>query len=165
MFYDSKEIQDKKVVEADLCIIGGGSRNNACEGMIGLPLQVCLLESGGFDFDLDTQNLYQGASTGYDNYPVDASRMRFLGGTTNHWNGNIWPLFPDDFEQRDWIPGSGWPISREMLNAYYPKAAEVVQIKGPYSWDFDELKQYIQPIFYDPRLIENTMLDRAVFSA
>lgn len=164
MFFDAREIQKGAVIEADICIVGAGAAGiTLARELIGMSAKVCLLESGGLEFDLDTQNLYQGQETGYEDYPTDASRMRFFGGTTNHWNGNIWPFFADDFEKRDWIPDSGWPITWQDLDQYYPKAAEIVQIKGPNSWDLETLRPFIQPFFYDSRLVGNHVLDRTVF--
>jgi choline dehydrogenase-like flavoprotein len=34
-------------------------------------------------------------------YPLAESRLRFFGGTTNHWGGWCRPLLPIDFEGRD----------------------------------------------------------------
>lgn len=164
MFYDSRELPDNTVITADICIIGAGAAGiTLAREFIGTGVSVCLLESGGLEFDFETQSLYQGAMPGYNNYPLDASRLRFFGGTTNHWNGNIWPMFPDDFQQRDWIPDSGWPIVRSDLDAYYPKAAKVVELKGPDKWEPDQMKEYLQGIFFDPRLLDNKKLDRCLF--
>jgi hypothetical protein len=33
-----------------------------------------------------------------------------------------------DFEQRDWVPYSGWPITRADLEDYYQKASEVLKL-------------------------------------
>ncbi|MBL8329098.1 MAG: GMC family oxidoreductase [Rubrivivax sp.] len=37
------------------------------------------------------------------------------------------PLDPIDFEQRDWLPHSGWPITRADLDPYYARAHVVGQ--------------------------------------
>ena len=36
-----------------------------------------------------------------------------------------------DFEAREWVPDSGWPISREELDPYYQRAQDLVEL-GPY---------------------------------
>ena len=46
-------------------------------------------------------------------------RIRALGGATGHWEGWCRPLMPHDFEARDYIPNSGWPIR-------YPRSVAVV---------------------------------------
>jgi choline dehydrogenase-like flavoprotein len=65
------------------------------------------------------------------------SRLRLLGGTTNHWDGRCTPLDPIDFEQRSWVPHSGWPITRAELDPWYARAQGVCDL-GPPAYD-DEL--------------------------
>jgi choline dehydrogenase-like flavoprotein len=43
-------------------------------------------------------------------------------------------LEPIDFEARDWIPGSGWPITRADLDPYYPRAATIAGLQVA-NWD------------------------------
>lgn len=83
---------------------------------------VCLLEAGGTDFDAETQSLYDGANLGMEYYPLEESRLRFLGGTTNIWGGRSVPLDPIDFDERSWVPHSGWPITLDDLQTYYERA-------------------------------------------
>jgi len=164
VFHDTRQLPDQSVISTDLCIVGAGAAGiTLAREFIGSGFQVCLLEAGGLEFDVETQSLYKGENLGFDDYPLDASRLRFLGGATNHWNGNIWPLFPDDFEKRDWIPDSGWPISRRDLDPYYEKAAVIAELKGPYQWDPAQMTQYLQGIYSDKRLTSNTVLDRCFF--
>ena len=51
-----------------------------------------------------------------------------------HWGGWCRPLEPIDFEQRAWVPYSGWPITRATLEPYYPLAQEFCQL-GEFSYD------------------------------
>ena len=39
------------------------------------------------EFSSDTQNLYQGTSVGRPFQDLTTCRLRFFGGTTNHWAG------------------------------------------------------------------------------
>ena len=34
---------------------------------------------------------------------------------------------PLDFEERDWVPYSGWPVTREDLDPFYERAREVLR--------------------------------------
>ena len=66
---------------------------------------VLLLESGGFDLDDPTQALYKGKTVGLPIDPtvhlgLDAPRLRYFGGTTNHWSGFCRPFPELDFERR-----------------------------------------------------------------
>ena len=107
----------------------------------GSGLRVVVLESGGLKPDPRTQALYRGAIVGKEYAPLDAARLRFFGGTTNHWNGRCRPLDPIDLEVREGVPGSGWPISYEELLRWYPGAQEICQL-GPFTYspeDWSEL--------------------------
>jgi choline dehydrogenase-like flavoprotein len=50
-------------------------------------------------------------------YDLANSRLRYLGGTSNHWGGWCRPLDCYDFEAHPSVPLSGWPISRADLNS------------------------------------------------
>ena len=92
---------------------------------------------GGLEFDETTQNLYRGENVGLPYYDLEVARLRFLGGTTNHWAGWSRPLDRHDFEKRDWVPSSGWPISYDDFARYLARAAKFCEI--PYT-DYDVQK-------------------------
>jgi choline dehydrogenase-like flavoprotein len=94
---------------------------------------VILLESGGEQADPQIQDLNAGTSRGAPQWPLLNSRLRMLGGTTNHWSGSCRPLDEIDFEARSWVANSGWPISRAELDPYYARAHEICEI-GPYDY-------------------------------
>ena len=71
---------------------------------------------------------------------LNASRLRYFGGTTNHWGGHCAPLEPDDFEKHDWIAYSGWPYSYNLLRSYYVRAHEVLRI-GEFDYDPEKMLQ------------------------
>ena len=111
--------EDEKY-NCDICVIGAGAAGIALAGELSKArLRVCLVESGDFDFYEETQNLYQGKNTGLPYYNLDECRLRFFGGTTNHWNGLCGPLQTDDFQSHSWIRNSGWPINFKMVEKYY----------------------------------------------
>lgn len=110
--------------EYDILIVGAGPAGIAMANELdGTGLRVALLESGGEEFDGDTQELYDGDVTGLEEeFDLTASRLRFLGGTSNHWGGRCVPLDPIDFARAPFSGLTGWPISREELLRYYPRA-------------------------------------------
>ena len=65
---------------------------------IDAPFRTCLLESGGLEYDAATQELYRGRNVGRKYFDLDACRLRYFGGTTNHWAGWCRPLNAIDFE-------------------------------------------------------------------
>ena len=128
MFTDARTLTDQTRIEADLAIIGGGAAGiTLARAFQGTALKVCVVEAGGLQPDADVQALYRGESVGIS-YPLDATRLRYLGGSSNHWGGYCRPLDPIDFEQRDWVPHSGWPFSIDELTPYYPEASAIVEV-------------------------------------
>lgn len=92
------------------------------------PVSVCLLESGGFEPELATQSLYAGLSLGHERASPLGCRLRYFGGTTNHWQGWCAPLQELDFTTRTWIPDSGWPLQRSDLDPFYDAAQSVLEL-------------------------------------
>jgi|TARA_B100000315_G_C14579027_1_gene589468 choline dehydrogenase-like flavoprotein len=140
MLTDSRSLPSGSVVNADVCIIGAGAAGiTLAQQFANTRVKVCLMESGGFDLDLHTQDLYRGKSVGWPYWPLEASRIRFFGGSTNHWGGACIPLNRDDFETRDWVPNSGWPFSKSDLNPFYNRALSVFGLNrnsfDPYEWE------------------------------
>ena len=134
MFLDARKT-DLKEISSDICIVGAGAAGiTIARSLIKENIRICLLESGGFELDQETQSLYKGKITGVPYYPLDTARLRYFGGTTGHWGGACWPLEEIEFQQRDWIPYSGWPFSRKDLNPYYVKAQIACEV-GPFNYD------------------------------
>src|SRR5215813_63056 len=132
MFLDLRQIPGDTTLEADLCIVGAGAAGiTIARPFIGRPITVLVVESGGLEFDEATQSLYQGPVVGLPYFDLDVTRLRYFGGSTNHWGGWCAPLHDIDFEARDWVPHSGWPISRRDLDPYYGTAQFMVDIGPP----------------------------------
>ena len=135
MLSDFLEMTDGQRLHADVCIVGAGpagitlARKLAKHGHT-----VCLLESGGEDFEQDTQSLYTGASVGMTYYPLENTRLRFFGGTIHIWGGRCAQLDDIDFERREWVAHSGWPFGAEALAGYYRGAHEMLRL-GSYGYD------------------------------
>jgi len=135
MFLDLRQIPDGTALDADLCIVGAGAAGiTIARQFAGRPLAVLVVESGGLELDEATQALYQGAIVGHPYFDLDVTRLRYFGGSTNHWGGWCAPLHDIDFEARDWVPHSGWPITRRDLDPYYAAAQLLVEI-GPPTYD------------------------------
>ena len=132
---DARTIPAATVLETDLAIIGGGPAGiSLALSLAGSKIRVLLLESGGMNFDPAIQKMYSGAETGTRYAPLDAGRLRQLGGGTNHWGGWCRPMDAIEFEARDWVPHSGWPFARKTLEPYFPRAQALVEA-GPWIYD------------------------------
>lgn len=139
MFVDARSLPSETVVHSSLCIIGAGAAGITLaiqSAKTGRP--VCLIEGGGFESDEGSRALYAGHTTGQHYGDLDIVRLRYFGGTTNHWAGYCRTLDPNDFSVRPWIPHSGWPFDRSHLDPYYVKAAAVCELASetfdPETW-------------------------------
>ncbi len=108
----------------DVVIVGAGAAGItlACE-LDGSGLNVWLLEAGGEKQDGRLTDTYAGVANPPHADPTQYRRIG-LGGTTSIWGGRCVPYDPIDFEPREHIPGSGWPISHDEVAQHYPKALE-----------------------------------------
>ncbi len=120
----------------DICIAGGGVAGITLARQLGkLGKRVLLLEGGDVDFTAESQELYQGSNIGREYFELDVPRLRHLGGTSNHWAGFCRPLDAFDFEKRDDIPHSGWPISKDDLSPWLEPATEIMEVNNPFPED------------------------------
>ena len=125
MFDDARQVPDKTHFYADICIIGGGAAGTTiATEFIGSHHKVLLLESGGLAYESEAQALYKGVNSGLLYEPLDLCRVRTFGGSTDPrgWGGWSKPLSGIDFERRDWVPLSGWPMAKKDLAAHYRRA-------------------------------------------
>lgn len=160
MHTDAREIPDHSTIEGDVCIVGAGAAGiSIALDWINTPYKVILLESGGFDYDDRVQDLYKGKSTGQKYYPLKSSRLSYFGGTTGHWAGMCSPFDNIDFVQREWVPDSGWPITRQDLDPFYERAQEKLQL-GPYRYDLAYWQKEVPnmtPFPLDPKVVWHKM--------
>jgi len=104
MFADARIVRTGTSLEADICIIGAGAAGiTLAREYIDSQFRVAVLESGDFEYDAKTQELYDGLIIGLPYFPLAAARLRYFGGTTNHWGGVCRPLAVADFEPRTGI--------------------------------------------------------------
>lgn len=131
MIHDLRDAGDLPVGDCDVCIVGAGPAGIvlALELARARPQwHIVVTEAGGTDMPSPDDNDPYNASTSETAYPLAASRLRFLGGTSNHWGGWCRPLDPHDFLSRDDIALSGWPISHDEVAAHHARAAQWCEV-------------------------------------
>lgn len=127
MIRDVRELPHQAEIRADVCIVGAGPAGITLAHALSPGPEIALIESGGLVAESEVEAIFADESVG-QRYPLAASRLHYLGGASNHWQGRCRPLEPADFEVREWIPWSGWPIRREDLDPYYPRALEICDL-------------------------------------
>lgn len=128
MLYDLDKGEFPSPRSFDFCVCGSGpagitiARKLAAGGR-----SVLLLEAGGRAISARSQEFYQCDSTGMQVW-AGQTRLRFLGGTSNHWAGRCRPFDPSDFKRRP--PGDlpGWPITIDAIDPYLAEAMRIVDL-------------------------------------
>lgn len=113
----------------DVCVIGAGPAGmTTARTLAAAGFDVALMEGGDVDLTEESQELYEGEVEGLDSFELDVSRLRFLGGSSNHWNGRCRPLDALDFFERPGSPLSGWPISKADLDPYAAATEKIIDL-------------------------------------
>ena len=154
MIIDLKSATEVPELSCDVCIVGTGAAGLALASeLLTSGLTVVLVESGGFEHETATQALYDVNVTGLPHRGSTEGRFRVLGGSTTKWGGQALPLMPSDFERREWVAHSGWPIAFDELVPYYARACRFLLVDDK---NFDsDLFDYLhtQPPAFDPQQI------------
>lgn len=138
MIFDAQDV-DRSLFDRtfDACVIGSGPAGmTIARQLAAAGLDVALMEGGALDLTEESQDLYVGEVTGLDNYELDVSRLRFFGGSSNHWNGRCRPLDDIDFQARSYHPLSGWPIGKADLDPYQGGADKILDLTSD-PWPVD----------------------------
>ena len=127
---DARSLDSGAVVRTDVAIVGGGPAGlTLAQELSHVGCRICLLESGGVGSDRGAEWMPPLADGG-PLAPTAASR-RQLGGNAHLWNtfidhgrpaARFIPMDDIDFEARDWLPFSGWPLTRADLEPFYRRA-------------------------------------------
>jgi choline dehydrogenase-like flavoprotein len=154
MHIDARTIENDTLIEGDICIVGAGAAGiTLALQFLNTPFKIILLEGGGFEYEPAMQDLYRGKNAGLPYYSLESARLHYFGGTTGHWAGYCSEYDDIDFKKRDWIPGSGWPVSRSDLDHYYRKASEILELQTSPP-DADTMKSSLD---FDSNGIRNKM--------
>ena len=117
--------------ETSVCVVGSGPGGAfAAVELASAGHDVLVVEAGSSIAEMDPDKSIGSISV------AGGASLRFsfscqLGGSSNVWAGRIAPLEPIDFEKRDWVPDSGWPIGYQDLAPHYDRAAEIMGLPYP----------------------------------
>ena len=133
MFVDAHQIDDGATLETDICVIGSGAAGlTIAHELAGTGLRVIVLAGGARRTRRRDQALYRGTVIDPTQHSwADRFRERRYGGTTSIWGGRCVPYDDIDFEARPYVPYSGWPFGRAVLEPYYARAAVYCEIGAP----------------------------------
>lgn len=131
MLFDAGQRQEDwfRDVIFDVCVCGAGPAGiTLAVALANKGWRVALMEAGGLESDLQSQALYRGDNGGLPYYPLDACRLRYFGGTSNHWGGYTRPLDARDFEPLAQHPPNEWPIRKRDLDPYAEPTSQILDL-------------------------------------
>lgn len=114
----------------DVCLCGAGPAGITTARVLAKQgKKVAIFEGGGLEFSELSQDIYNGKSIGLQYWDgIYTARLRFFGGTSNHWAGRCAFFDNVDFEQRSYLGLPGWPITRDKVFQFFDAACSILDI-------------------------------------
>jgi choline dehydrogenase-like flavoprotein len=113
----------------DVCVVGAGPAGiTLARRLAAAGARVALMEAGGLEFTDESQDVYRGANLGMKYFDLDICRLRYFGGTSNHWGGWTRALDAVDFLPKRGVPLTGWPIEQLDLDPYRAEADAILDV-------------------------------------
>jgi choline dehydrogenase-like flavoprotein len=136
----------------EVVIVGGGAAGlTIARELAANRVNICVIESGSLRETPENESLNSVEASGDLEDPrvqalrsrharqlrfwsEDAQkygvRTRVLGGSTSAWGGRVAAFDELDFAAREWIAGSGWPISHSDLAPFLQRAAKHLNLSS-----------------------------------
>lgn len=132
----TRTLESGAIIETDLAIVGTGPAGlSLAREFFASGVRVLLLESGGMAQSADVAPSEQFECSGAHRIPDPRLvRNRGVGGSSQTWSGKCKTFDDIDFENRPWVPYSGWPVTMSALADYAGRAAAAMNI-GPNIYD------------------------------
>ena len=116
--------------EPQVCIVGAGPAGITIANRLAASgIRSVLLEGGAEDWSEESQDVYRGVTVGDPYFDLDVTRLRFLGGCSNHWAGWCRVLDEHDFLAKSWVPDTGWPIGRGDIEPFLPETFDILGLR------------------------------------
>jgi hypothetical protein len=127
-----EELPRNAVLTTSVAIAGAGPAGiTLALELSARSVDVLLLEGGDLTFTERAQQRYAGELNSSDHLvypPLEAWRLRLLGGTSNHWGGWCRRLEPNVFDDRPWLDGIAWPFDQSALEPGYARAQVLCEL-------------------------------------
>lgn len=118
--------------QAEVAIAGGGLAGLLLASKLAAAgRRVILFEASDFAQRARSQPFYRAQQVGQPTLASDTTRLRFLGGATNHWGGWCRPLEAEDMSTRPGAELPGWPFGPEILAPYLAEASALLGFDPP----------------------------------
>lgn len=129
-FIDARTDALPDVLQGNICVVGAGAAGITLARKLAQAVPgVILVESGGFEIEGRTQAMFAGRQLGLRYFDLTSCRLRYFGGTTNHWSGYCRANDPIDYEGRAELGLPAWPFGHEELDAHILEAGRSLGIE------------------------------------
>ena len=163
MIVDGRTLRSGVEKEHELCVVGSGIAGMLLVMELAQTYKdICIIESGAWTPDDDTQSLYALNSIGYPIRKHYQSRIRYFGGSCNIWAGRAMIYNESDLRPRPWLGSVSWPIDFAELDRYYAAAARYLNLPSyekmkPETWQ-SKLSDFETRLFRDGNFRANVSL-------
>ena len=114
----------------DVCIVGAGPSGLILSEKLSKKLNILIIEGGSFEISDKSQEIYSGQVIGDNYFDLSTTRLRYFGGSSNHWGGWVRNLEEDEFEKIESLKVDEWPIKKKDLDKYLDVACGILKIKN-----------------------------------
>ena len=133
----------------DFLIIGAGVAGTVlAKSLASAGKKVALIEGGGSEYTESSQNFYKGKITGDPYFDLDITRLRFFGGSSNHWTGMCRSFEKIDFERTYLGNIYKWPIKFSDIDKYKKLACDILGITSEFNEEMEN-NSYIKSIGFN----------------
>ncbi len=140
-------------IDCDICVVGTGPAGLAlaleCEN---LGLKVLVLEAGGRKDEGCIPKSETEILSPAHHAPLNVTTQSAFGGTSWGWSGLCTRFDDIDFEVREHIPESGWPVAHSELARHYEKAASILNCRIDHVLPVDEAWRRLDGVELNNRL-------------
>jgi hypothetical protein len=132
---DHNSSQNIEIPQFDVCIIGAGAAGITLANKLDQEnIKVCLCEGGSETYSEESQEIYKGNNIGDHYFNLDVARLRFLGGSTNHWNGLCRSFEEIDFNRGYLGEEYRWPITYDEIFKYHDESCKILEIDNNFEY-------------------------------
>jgi choline dehydrogenase-like flavoprotein len=145
---DLNTFSSPRDLDINICIVGTGPAGAVIAKKLNqFNIPFSIFEGGNVSSTKFSQNQYIGKISSSNNinsvltgwFPLHVSRLRFLGGASNHWSGRLAPFTQFEMKGRNWLGLESWPVNFSEFYSYYREALSVC---GGGSWSFGDLELF-----------------------
>ena len=147
----------------DICIVGAGASGLVISEKLSKKHKILIIEGGSFDISEKSQEIYAGKVIGDNYFDLTTTRLRYFGGSTNHWGGWVRNFDNGDFEKNEKLNLTNWPIKKKSLDFYLDEACKILNIKNYFKTSNFEISSFNKVIYQrvtEPHLFSKPYINK-----